>query len=223
MEGEGRFSVSVVSLDDPAKWDVTLLVVGSGQEETVRASSKQLIRPQACFSGSGDSVLRCRLRRKAATFEFDVPLATLPRGCDYQLKRSFALVTVVLELCAFNFGVEQETLEGEERGPTPVLESNALLVSMVLDGAVYEMRDVRGLKAHSDVEVVVQHASAPLFRSSGSYDVRPGQATLLQGEDFSFFVDPCDTTLAVVVRDKKVCSANSWGACVANLLSRART
>jgi hypothetical protein len=203
MECEGRFSVTVVSLDDPAKWDVTLLVVGTPQEETVKASSKQHIRPQVCFTGSCDSVLRCRLRRKAAAFEFDVPLATLPRGCDYQLKRSFALVTVVLELCAFNFGVEQETLEGEERGPTPVLESNALLVSMVLDGALYELRDVRGLKAHSDVEVLVQHASAPLFRS-GSYDLRPGQATSLLNEDFSFFVDPCDTTLAVVMRDKKV-------------------
>ena len=202
---EGRFSVSLVSLDDPAKWTVTLLVLGTVQEETVKVSGKQLLgaggRPQVCFSGAAESVLRCRLRRKAAAFEFDVPLEALPRGCDFQLKRSFPLITVVLELCAFDFGAEQAAEEGDEA--VPVRERNPLLVSMVLDGAVYELRDVRGPKALSDVEVAAQHASAPLFRSSGSYSLRPGAPTLLHGEDFTFFLDPFERTVAVAVRDKK--------------------
>ncbi len=195
--------MTVLSLESPKSWTVCLAVVGTDQEETVKTSAKllQSQKPQVCFCGSSSDVLRCTLSRKGTTETFDASLGMLPFGCDVQTKKRLREVEVVLEMCAFDFGVQQAEREGDG-GPATVKEKSAMLVSLVLDATLYELRDVRGAKSGS-VEVALQHASASVFRTSGDYAVRPGVPVVMEGEDCSFFADLLDRTLSIAVHDKK--------------------
>jgi hypothetical protein len=197
------FSLSIVGFVSPANWYLTIVV--DDQERTIHLKRRKLdlsearAQPTWCFRTTSRKFGLC-LSRHGTSRVSTAPLQLddLPRWKDAKRVLTFQkLETVItIELCALNFGI---AILSPSLGLVVAREQNPLLVSLVCDVKVLEVRGIEW-KKHDVAQVVVQHAQSPpcylLVENT------KGKAAFSNG-DCTFFCDASDMFLKIALQDRK--------------------
>lgn len=203
------FSLSIAEFKAQSNWHVTI-IVDDQPEQTVHlkrrkigrlaASSKN--RPTWCFRSVSPS-FGISLSKHGTSRVSTAPLElddTMPRGKDVKRTLTFSKLEVVLvvELCAMNFGRIEEEEGAFERKGTPISDANALLLSLVCDVHLLELRGLEKDVAQVGLQVA---SAAPCF---SVVEETKGRFCFVNG-DCSFYCDTLapDFSLKIAIQDKK--------------------
>lgn len=182
-------------------------------------------QPTWCFRTSSRKFSLCLSRHgtsrvSKAPLELDLDL---PVGKDVKRVLSFhKLETVItIELCVFSFGAQSSSSlhglvvprelsspvlpgsaareHGSSQGLIVPREQNPLLVSLVCDIKVLEVRGIEW-KKHEIAQVVIQHAhSPPCYLSAENTKGK----IAYPNADCTFFCDPSDLALKIALQDRR--------------------